>query len=277
MEEPKSTAKRRAKTVAAAQEDKITLLPLSELHDFPNHPFKVRDDEAMQETAESIRQYGVLVPAIVRPREDGGYEIIAGHRRRHGSELAGLSTICPHFHLSLQSGCDETLRRMNRHYTTDDYAGRCEILRKYFDNPAITTDVIVGFPGETAEEFETTKRYLERVHFYEMHVFKYSKRAGTKAAVMEDQVPEQVKAVRSDELLALTERMSREYRESFLGQEKEVLLEEKVTVDGVDYLAGYTKEYVRAAVPWDETRKGTMITGYLDGFLTEEIINLLKK
>ena len=93
MEEPKGTAKRRAKTAAAAQEDRITLLPLSELHDFPNHPFKVRDDEAMQETAESIRQYGVLVPAIVRPREDGGYEIIAGHRRRHGSELAGLSAM----------------------------------------------------------------------------------------------------------------------------------------------------------------------------------------
>ena len=93
MEEPKSTAKRGEKTAAAAQEDKITLLPLSELHDFPNHPFKVRDDEAMQETAESIRQYGVLVPAIVRPREDGGYEIIAGHRRRHGSELAGLSAM----------------------------------------------------------------------------------------------------------------------------------------------------------------------------------------
>ena len=93
MEEPKSKAKRGAKTAAAAQEDKITLLPLSELHDFPNHPFKVRDDEAMQETAESIRQYGVLVPAIVRPREVGGYEIIAGHRRRHGSELAGLSAM----------------------------------------------------------------------------------------------------------------------------------------------------------------------------------------
>ena len=93
MEEPKSKAKRGAKTAAAAQEDKITLLPLSELHDFPNHPFKVRDDEAMQETAESIRQYGVLVPTIVRPREDGGYEIIAGHRRRHGSELAGLSAM----------------------------------------------------------------------------------------------------------------------------------------------------------------------------------------
>ena len=93
MSEPKIKAKRGAKTAAAAQEDRITLLPLSELHDFPNHPFKVRDDEAMQETAESIRQYGVLVPAIVRPREDGGYEIIAGHRRRHGSELAGLSAM----------------------------------------------------------------------------------------------------------------------------------------------------------------------------------------
>ena len=93
MEEPKSKAKRGAKTAAAAQEDKITLLPLSELHDFPNHPFKVRDDETMQETTESIRQYGILVPAIVRPREDGGYEIIAGHRRRHGSELAGLSAM----------------------------------------------------------------------------------------------------------------------------------------------------------------------------------------
>ena len=93
MEEPKSTAKRRTKTSVPMQEDKITLLPLSELHDFPNHPFKVRDDEAMQETTESIRQYGVLVPAIVRPREDGGYEIIAGHRRRHGSELAGLSAM----------------------------------------------------------------------------------------------------------------------------------------------------------------------------------------
>ena len=93
MEEPKSTAKRRAKPAVPVQEDKITLLPLSELNDFPNHPFKVRDDEAMQETAESIRQYGVLVPAIVRPREDGGYEIVAGHRRKHGSELAGLQNL----------------------------------------------------------------------------------------------------------------------------------------------------------------------------------------
>lgn len=191
--------------------------------------------------------------------------------------LAGLRTICPHFHLSLQSGCDETLKRMNRHYTTEDYAARCELLRKYFDRPAITTDVIVGFPGETEEEFETTRKYLERVHFYEMHVFKYSKRGGTKAAVMENQVPEQKKAERSDVLLELTERMSKEFRERFLGCEKEVLLEEKVTVDGVDYLVGHTKEYVKAAIPWDEKRKGTMITGYMDHLLTDEIIELLKK
>lgn len=191
--------------------------------------------------------------------------------------LAGLETICPHFHLSLQSGCDETLKRMNRHYTTEAYAARCELLRKYFDNPAITTDVIVGFPGETKEEFEKTREFLERVHFYEMHVFKYSKRGGTKAAVMENQVPEQVKAERSDVLLELTERMSREYRESFLGCEKEVLMEEKVTVDGVDYLVGHTKEYVKAAVCWDEMQKGAMVKGCLDHFITDEIMNLSKK
>lgn len=191
--------------------------------------------------------------------------------------LAGLETICPHFHLSLQSGCDETLKRMNRHYTTEEYAARCELLRRYFDNPAITTDVIVGFPGETKEEFEKTREFLERVHFYEMHVFKYSKRGGTKAAVMENQVPEQVKAERSDVLLELTERMSREYRESFLGCEKEVLMEEKVTVEGVDYLVGHTKEYVKAAVYWDERQKGAMVNGCLDHFITEEIMNLSKK
>lgn len=191
--------------------------------------------------------------------------------------LAGLSTICPHFHLSLQSGCDGTLKRMNRHYTTEDYAERCEILRKYFERPAITTDVIVGFPGETEEEFAVTRKFLERVHFYEMHVFKYSRREGTKAAVMENQVPEQVKAERSEKLLELTERMSKEFREEFLGCEREVLLEERVTVDGRDYLVGHTKEYVKAAVPWDEALKGKMIVGYMDHFLTDEIISLSKK
>ena len=134
--------------------------------------------------------------------------------REFAEKLAGLPEFCPHFHLSLQSGCDATLKRMNRHYTTEDYLRRCGILREIFDHPAITTDVIAGFPGETEEEFEETRRFLETVRFYEMHVFKYSKRQGTRAAVMEDQVSEQVKARRSDVLLELEKTMSREYRVS---------------------------------------------------------------
>lgn len=190
--------------------------------------------------------------------------------------LAGLSSFCPHFHLSLQSGCDETLKRMNRHYTTKEYEDRCGILRTYFENPAITTDVIAGFPGETEEEFQETEGFLERIHFYEMHVFKYSKREGTKAAKMEHQVKEPVKAARSEILLQLTKQMSLEYRKSFLGCEKEVLMEEKTSIDGKDYLAGHTKEYVKAAIPWDESLKGKLVTGVMTGFLTEDMMSLSK-
>lgn len=190
--------------------------------------------------------------------------------------LAEVSSICPHFHLSLQSGCDGTLKRMNRHYTTQDYEKRCEILRSHFDNPAITTDVIVGFPGETEEEFEATRTYLERIHFYEVHVFKYSKREGTRAAVMEGQVPEHVKAERSEVLFELTDRMSGEYRRSFIGCKKEVLMEEKVSIDGTDYLVGHTKEYIKAAIPWDESLKGHIVSGMIEGLLTDEIVGLSK-
>ena len=192
--------------------------------------------------------------------------------------LAGLEKICPHFHLSLQSGCDETLKRMNRHYTCEDYAARCDILRKYFPNPAITTDVIVGFPGETEEEFAVTEEFLKRVHFYEMHVFKYSRRAGTRADRMPDQVPEPVKTARSAKLLKLEKEMSREYRASFLGKETEVLLEEPVVIGGRTYMVGHTKEYVKAAVPLDGNRpeigKNHFISGRLEDFLTDEIIYL---
>lgn len=190
--------------------------------------------------------------------------------------LAGLSTICPHFHLSLQSGSDATLSRMNRHYTTEEYAEKCGILRTHFDNPAITTDVIVGFPGETEEEFHQTEEFLKRIHFYEMHVFKYSKRAGTRAAAMENQVPEPVKAKRSDILLKLNETMSCAYRKSFLGSQKQVLMEEKITIDGKEYLAGHTKEYVKGAIPYDEKRKGTMVSGRFTGFLNSEVMELSK-
>lgn len=189
-------------------------------------------------------------------------------------ELASMEKICPHFHLSLQSGCDATLKRMNRHYTTEEFEERCKILREAFGNPAITTDVIVGFPGETEEEFACTKEFLKRIHFYEMHIFKYSKRAGTRAAVMPDQVAEPVKAARSDELLALEKEMSRQYRESLLGLTRDVLLEEKLTVDGADYMVGHTKEYVKVVVPYSAEQKNTMVVGRIDGILSEEILRL---
>ena len=172
--------------------------------------------------------------------------------------LASMPKFCPHFHLSLQSGCDKTLKRMNRHYTTEEYAAGCEILRRYFDNPAITTDVIVGFPGETEEEFEETKAFLERIGFYEMHIFKYSRRAGTRADRMPEQVPEQVKSVRSEVLLKLEKQMSKAYRESFSGKKKTVLLEEKTEIGGRAYMIGHTMEYVKAVVPYADNLKNKM-------------------
>ena len=171
------------------------------------------------------------------------------------SELSKLDKICPHFHLSLQSGCDATLKRMNRKYTTKEYERGCELLRKYFVHPAITTDVIVGFPGETEEEFEQTKAYLEHIHFYEMHIFKYSKRKGTRAAVMPDQIDEQVKAARSEKLIALGHDMSKEFRKFYIGKNEEVLFEEKAVIGDKEYFVGYTKEYVKVAKETAETLK----------------------
>ena len=197
------------------------------------------------------------------------------------SELSRLPKICPHFHLSLQSGCDDTLKRMNRHYTCEEYADRCEILRKHFRNPAITTDVIVGFPAEKDADFETTRRFLEKVHFYEMHVFPYSRRAGTRADRMPDQVPEPVKKERSAVLLKLEKKMSGEYRSSFVGTGQEILLEEPVTINDEVYMTGYTKEYVKAAIRLDgrdpKTLKNTFVSGILGDFLTEEILLLKEK
>lgn len=178
-------------------------------------------------------------------------------------ELAALPKFCPHFHLSLQSGCDETLKRMNRHYTTEDYLRRCGILRSSFRDPAITTDVIVGFPGETEEEFEKTRAFLEQVHFYEMHVFKYSKREGTKAAAMPNQVPDSVKGERSDRLLRLEAEMSKEYRRRFTGREVSVLFEEKVEMEGKPYMIGFTPQYVKAALELDASDSGQEPAGQI--------------
>ena len=165
--------------------------------------------------------------------------------------LSSSKKICPHFHLSLQSGCDTVLKRMNRKYATQEYYDKCCILRKYFNNPAITTDVIVGFPQETEEEFEATKVFLEKVHFYEMHIFKYSRRKGTVADRMEGQVDEKVKTQRSAILLELENKMSKEYRQQHIGKTEEVLIEEIVSENGKDYFMGFTPDYIRVKIACD--------------------------
>lgn len=163
--------------------------------------------------------------------------------------IAALPKVCPHFHLSLQSGCDTVLQRMNRRYRSEEYMGKCRLLRRVYDRPALTTDVIVGFPGETEEEFETSLAFVEQVHFFETHIFKYSRREGTRAAAMPGQISEQEKTRRSHILLELDGRRRREYMESFLGEEKEVLFEERVQADGREYWAGHTREYLKVLVP----------------------------
>ena len=165
---------------------------------------------------------------------------------------------------------------MNRKYTCEEYFEKCEMLRKAFDRPALTTDVIVGFPGETDEEFETTERYLERIHFYEMHIFQYSKREGTKAAAMPDQVPEAVKKERSEKLLALGHRMSEEFRRYYLGRQVTALLEEEFLYDGKRYYTGYTKEYVKVAVETKKDLSNTFVTGTLKTQLTEDVYLLVE-
>lgn len=163
--------------------------------------------------------------------------------------IAALPKVCPHFHLSLQSGCDTVLQRMNRRYRSEEYMEKCRLLRRVYDRPALTTDVIVGFPGETEEEFEASRAFVEQVHFFETHIFKYSRREGTRAAAMPGQISEQEKTRRSHILLELDGRRRREYMESFLGEERDVLFEERVQADGREYWTGHTREYLKVLVP----------------------------
>lgn len=176
--------------------------------------------------------------------------------------LSKLPKLCPHFHLSLQSGSNEVLARMKRRYTAEEFAGKCSMIRRYYEQPALTTDIIVGFPGETREEFEQTKAFAEEINFYETHIFKYSKRAGTKAADMPKQIPEGEKGVRSNALMELGKRNKRKFMESFLGKEVEVLPEERIHMGGKSYWTGYTKEYLKVMVPADHDIQNqlTMVT-----------------
>lgn len=181
--------------------------------------------------------------------------------------LSELPKMCPHFHLSLQSGCDDTLKRMNRRYTSEEYYEKCCILRRYFDNPALTTDVIVGFPGETEEEFQKSMDFVDKVDFYETHIFKYSRREGTKAAAMENQVSEQEKARRSAVLIELGEKKRKAYEQSFLGKEVEVLVEEEALIQGKSMQTGHTKEYIRIAFEGDKSLKNTIVKVRVDNDL----------
>lgn len=178
--------------------------------------------------------------------------------------IAALPKMCPHFHLSLQSGCDETLRRMNRRYTSEEYYEKCQLLRKYFDNPALTTDIIVGFPGETEEEFEKSRAFVDRVDFYETHIFKYSKRQGTKAAVMENQIPEQIKTARSNIMLEMDEQKRTKYEEGFVGKEVEVLFEEEMHKNESCFWVGHTKEYVKIALQTEENLQNQLANVRID-------------
>lgn len=181
--------------------------------------------------------------------------------------LSDLPKMCPHFHLSLQSGCDDTLKRMNRRYTSEEYYEKCCILRRYFDNPALTTDVIVGFPGETEEEFQKSRDFVDKVNFYETHIFKYSRREGTRAAAMENQVSEQEKARRSAVLIELGEKKRKAYEQSFLGKEVEVLVEEEALIQGKPMQTGHTKEYIRIAFEGDKSLKNTIVKVRVDNDL----------
>ena len=169
--------------------------------------------------------------------------------REFAEGIAALPKVCPHFHLSLQSGCDETLERMNRRYRSGEYRERCELLREVYGNPALTTDVIVGFPQESEEEFQKSYDFVDGIHFYETHIFKYSRRQGTKAAAMDGQLTEAEKARRSEKMIEMHHRHASDYEKSMIGKELEVLIEEEYTNDGRTWYLGHSREYIKTAVP----------------------------
>ena len=181
--------------------------------------------------------------------------------------------VCPHFHLSLQSGCNKTLKNMNRRYSAQEYAEKCELIRKFYPAPALTTDVIVGFPQETEEDFEESYEFVKKIHFYETHIFKYSRRHGTKAASMDGQLTEAAKAQRSDRMLELHEIRAREYEEAMIGKKMELLLEEEIEIDGRPWYVGHSREYVRAVVSkTDAHRVNGLVTVKAVAFVRDHIL-----
>ena len=193
--------------------------------------------------------------------------------REFAEGIAALPKVCPHFHLSLQSGCDETLERMNRRYRSGEYRERCELLREVYGNPALTTDVIVGFPQESEEEFRKSYDFVDSIRFYETHIFKYSRRQGTKAAAMDGQLTEAEKSLRSETMIELHHRHARDYEKSMLGKDLEVLIEEEYTKDGRTWYLGHSREYIKTAVPKSEAYGiNDIVSVKAEGFLEEHIM-----
>ena len=193
--------------------------------------------------------------------------------REFAEGIAALPKVCPHFHLSLQSGCDETLERMNRRYRSGEYRERCELLREVYENPALTTDVIVGFPQESEEEFQKSYDFVDGIHFYETHIFKYSRRQGTKAAAMDGQLTETEKARRSEKMIEMHHRHAKDYERSMLGKELEVLIEEEYTKDGQIWYLGHSREYIKTAVPKSENYGvNDIVRVKAESFLEEHIM-----
>lgn len=193
--------------------------------------------------------------------------------REFAEGIAALPKVCPHFHLSLQSGCDETLERMNRRYRSGEYRERCELLREVYGNPALTTDVIVGFPQESEEEFRKSYDFVDSIRFYETHIFKYSRRQGTKAAAMDGQMTEAEKSFRSEKMIELHHRHAGDYEKSMLGKNLEVLIEEEYTKDGRTWYLGHSREYIKTAVPKSEAYGvNDIVIVKAEGFLEEHIM-----
>ena len=187
--------------------------------------------------------------------------------------IVATGKVCPHFHLSLQSGCNKTLKNMNRRYSAQEYAEKCELIRKYYPTPALTTDVIVGFPMETEEDFEESYEFVKNIHFYETHIFKYSRRHGTKAAAMDGQLTEAVKTQRSEKLLELHDIRAKEYEEAMIGKTIELLLEEEIEEDGKMWYVGHSREYVRAVIEKTEAHQvNDLVEAKVTGFVTDHLL-----
>ncbi len=191
--------------------------------------------------------------------------------------LSKVTKICPHFHLSMQSGCDITLKAMNRHYTSEEYYNKCMLLREKFINPAFTTDVIVGFPQESDEDYATTREFVKKVGFSELHVFKYSRRDGTVAAKMIGQVDETIKSKRSEDLISVGESLKENYRKEKIGEKVSVLFEEEKEINGIKYQVGHTKEYIEVAVETKENLAGKIEEVFLKDFIDNEIMLATRK